>query len=195
MWAQPIPPAQFNDLQAAIHWDVVHIGTNTQSSLWQEEKKVLSPYSQEELIRALLAEVDVDTRSLGEQYDRSVSIRAIYQALDLPPVAICQELDQAQTIYRKVVLIRMLECINTPEVTASLLRQLKDRRPALDYGKFNGEGARMHPLRVCDVACNVVSNNLVPDYGGDRIGATWSDRHRDKAMRQMLKDLGLSMPR
>ena len=184
--------AQTSDLQQVIHKEVVRcypVGER-----WENDKKMLLSHSKEELTKALLAEVDVDARSGGEVYDRSVGIRRLYKALNLSPASICQALDEAESTSSKVVLIRALEEMNTSEVTTCLLRQLNDRRPALSHVSIDGEGVAMHAMRVCDIAANAISHNLEPNLHGFRVYEQSSDQRRDEDIRKMLNDLHLKAP-
>lgn len=183
---------QTSDLKHDIHEKVERYSfAETKGREWDASKSSLTKYTQSDLANALIAELDVDRGNPTHNFVRDNGVRTLYKALNLPPTLICKELEKNQSPQRKARLIAILYQQNTPEVITALLRQLKDRRPAVE---FNGamEEVPTYPLRVCDVACNILSNNLEPDRPGSRIGYTSPYSQRDEIIKETLKDLKLN---
>ena len=131
---------------------------------WTADKAALAVYSKEQLVRALIAEIDIDRGSADDNEMRDLAAFKLFVALDLPPIPVCQELDKTQTPRRKTSLIELLQGSQSSEVAQALLRQLDDRRVAIEpFGK--SEIAKPHALRVCDLAINALAYNLDPKDG------------------------------
>ena len=184
---------QTNDLQQLVHENVEHYGFNVPTGKkWEDVKNVLANYTQEELARALIAELKIDRGNPLGNRARDNAVRKLYKALDLSQQFICQELATTQSPREKASLIDALYGTSNSESTNALLRQLKDRRPAVE---FDGDGEEeTHALRVCDVACNVLSHNLQPEGQIQKIGYRPSDSRRDEIIQETLKELKLSTP-
>ena len=183
---------QTDGFQQTIHRDLLHFGAiQPKGAEWEKEKTSLAIHSREELARTLIAEVGLSHDASGAL---NSSVWQLYQALDLSPKFICLELEKNVSPGRKASLLRLLEGYKQSEVTAELLRQLKDRRTAYiveDSPDFEGAGRSM---RVCDVACNVLSYNLEPGGSNNKIVMTRPESRKDEIIMETLSSLQLKLP-
>ena len=185
--------AQSDELQTTIHNRVEERDFSApQGDRWQAEKKVLAKYSQDRIVRALIAEIDLDR---GERLDnklRDITIFTLVQTLKLPPGLFCQELDKSESPQRKASLMYVLRGQKDQVVIQALLRQLKDKRPGLEIAPML-EG-HPHALRVCDEACNALVECLNGKPGGDPISIAYKDEHRDEIIQKVLTRYKLNVP-
>ena len=182
-----------DDLQAAIHVMVGPPEVLTKGPRWEADKKTLAGYSPEQLVQALIAEVDLDRGSPDADFGRDVAVYDFFRALDLPPALICQELDKPSLPERKASLMLMLRHANKPEVVQALLRQLGDRRPVNGPEMMSLEaGMKTHQFRVCDDAYNTLV--VAIDAPSLKLNAYGSDKGRDKTIQERLAELKLIPP-
>jgi hypothetical protein len=185
---------QTNDLTQAMHEKVEHfLIADPQRKDLDEIQKASASHSKEELATALIADFDVDRGTPEKDRTRDNAVRKLYEALDLPPGFVCNELEREHSPQRKARLMTVLRGWNTPEVTTALLNQINDRRPAVDYIGWPEEP--LEALRVCDVAYNTLVYNVT---GGTLTGGMqWinfapGDEHRDGIIKGTLKELKLN---
>ncbi|MGB8356730.1 MAG: hypothetical protein WCD79_22725 [Chthoniobacteraceae bacterium] len=182
---------QTNNLNQAVHEKVERYSVaDPEGKDWENTKKAFAGHPQEELASALIADLDVDRGGQSKNRTRDLAVTKLYQALNLPPTFVCKELEKDQSPQRKAALMTILYRQNTADVTAALLHQLKDRRPAVEFDAYNYE-MPVYSMRVCDVACNILSNTLEPNRSGYRIGPSCPYERRDEIIKETLKELKL----
>lgn len=184
------PPSalcQADDLQPAMHRIVKYYESITvEGEEWEADKKVLAAYSQEQLVRTLIAELDVDRGDAMRNRARDIGAHKIFVALDLPPALVCQELDKTDSPPRKASLMFLLRDAKGAQVTQALRRQLDDVREAVQPMGFT-EIAKPQALRVCDVAVGTLAHNLHPH--GSEISMFSSKADRAAAIEQTRFEL------
>ncbi len=184
--------AQNSDFQQTMRKDLVHFGAiHPKGEGWEAEKKLLATHSQEELAKAMFAEMGLDQDLSGTLNN---SVRKLYRALDLPPSFICQELEKTDSPGRKVALMHLLEGYKQPEVTTELLRQIKDHRTAYVIEHVPDIAGLGRSMRVCDVACNTLSYNLEAGGSNRRIFVGDLESRKDQIIVETLINLHLSAP-
>lgn len=184
---------QVDDLQPAMHTLVeAYPYGDTKGARWETDKKKLAGHSPEQLVRALIVEVDLDRGSPINNLDRDVAASRLFTGLDLPPTLICQELDKPQVPQRKASLMIVLRDSKSPVVTQALLRQLGDLRPAVEPRGFT-EVVKPHALRVRDMAYNTLVDNL-DVLNPQKVKMHYKDTGRDRIIRETLAQLKLTSP-
>jgi len=159
---------------------------------WKDDEKILAGYSQEELARALITEVELERRNPGSIRSYDISANDLFKALHLPPTLVCEELDKAEPPRAKASLILLLRDCTQPEVTSALLRQISDKRPAVEPPTGDVEHhPKRYPLRVCDVAFNAIVNNAhKPEIV--TVSFFLSDERKDEIIQENLVKLKLA---
>lgn len=185
--------AKADELAQNMHQEVErYTYTDLDGQQWQDTKTSLANYTPEQVANALIADIDADRGRQWKNHARDVRIGLLYKGLNLPTSVVCAELEKNQTPQRKASLLTVLDGNSSPEVTAAILKQLKDRRPAVEHS--GGNDVPVYALRVCDVACNVLSHNLETTRKHDRIDFESSYAWRDEIIKQTLGDLNLTTP-
>ncbi len=184
---------QADDAQAAIHRLMGPPPAYTEGPEWEASKKALAIYSPEQLVRALIVEIDRDRGSANKNFLRDVNAYKLFRALDLPPAVVCQELDKPQSADRKASLMCLLRSARKPEVVQVLLRQLGDLRYVTMQEGAIIEHSKPRPLRVRDVAFNALVDN-VNNPGLRRPTLVYGDGIRDEMIQEGLTKLNLTPP-
>lgn len=183
---------QINNLNQAVHEKVERYSyADPKGKDWENAKKDLADHTQAELANALMTELDVDRGNRTANSIRDGGVWKLYKALDLPPTLVSKEIEKEQSPKRKARLMTLLRGRNDQGVITELLHQLKDRRPAVEVAE-NYE-LPVYTMRVCDVACNILSSNLEPDRSGYRITPSSGYQRRDEIIKETLKDLKLDV--
>lgn len=189
--------SQADDLQPAMHTLVgSYIFSSPEGPRWEAQKKTLAGYTPEQLVRALIAEIDVDRGSPLENRRRNYAAYVLFHALDLPPALVIQELDKPdQPPERKVSLVIMLRHANMPEVVQALLRQLGDYRQATTPQTWSIEigYAKHRDFRVRDEAFNALMDNF-DDPDPPHIQTYNGNKTREKMIQNNLARLKLTPP-
>ena len=183
-----------DDLQVAIH-ALVKPYVSTEGARWEADKKTLAGYNPEQLVRALIAEIDLDRGSPNQNFERDVIVYDLFRALDLPPTLLCQELDKPSSPDRKASLISVLRHANKPEVVQALLRQLGDRRTVTMRRMDDmDDGVKPRPFRVRDEAFNSLIANVDAPHDLRRLRVYDGDKFKDEMIQEGLAKLGLTPP-
>lgn len=187
--------ADAGDLQPLMHQMVEHYRNDFPKwGRWLDEKKVLTSYSPDELVRALINEVELDRNDLSFDRMRNLSAWHLFQALHLPAALVCEELDKGEPPQAKASLIFLLRDCMQPEVTPALLRQIGDKRPAIEPPKGEVEHhPKRYPLRVCDAAFNAIVNNA-HNREISSVSFFLGDERKDEIIQENLAKLKLVAP-
>ena len=184
-----------DDLQTIMHVMVGPPYIFTKGPQWESYKKTLAGYGSEQVVLALIAEIDIDRGSTTNNLGRDIAVYDIFRALDLPPALLCQELDKPQSAGRKASLIFVLRNTHKPGVVQALLRQLGDRRtvtlPRMDD---MDDGVKPHPYRVCDAAFNALIDNVDAPVDLRRPKVHYGARFNDEIIQEGITKLKLTRP-
>lgn len=161
---------------------------------WEIDKKTLAGSSSEQVVHALISEVDIDCGSTAKNFERDIAAYELFRALDLPPTLVCQELEKPSSPERKASLMFLLRNSRKPEVVQALLSQLNDRRLVKEREMISLEaGMKLHPFRVCDVAYNALADNVdIPNF--KRLSRYSGDKSKDKTIQEGLAAIKLMLP-
>jgi hypothetical protein len=182
---------QTDELQPFIHEMVMHY-SYAKGKNWEADKMTLGGYDQDQVVRALISEVDNQSTPLDKLGHLVIVVR-IFRDLELPPDVVCQELDNEQSPERKRLLMRFLRGAKSPEVIQALLCQLSDKRLLVEP-EGHTEIAKGRPLRVCDIAFNTLAdfyNVQDSQLAGRFIGYA----RRDEIIQETLAELKLAIPK
>ncbi len=150
-------------------------------------KSALRSLDQTEVANALVAELDADRGDLEKNNIRDATVHFLYTQLSLPASIVISELAQAQSAYKKYQLMRCLPTTNAPEVIAALLKQINDRRVAVNPSQRSVEGEGLtYGFRVCDCA----AGRLNVDLGGSAPSIMWWTpiEERDRIIKRILRE-------
>ncbi len=154
-----------------------------------DDMKVLfGGYDKTRMARELLSAYKAEAGSISHpSFDDK--IQRIYSALRLPPKGITDALDEEESPHMKLRLMRLFGRATDPDVIACLLRQIHDKRLALEAtGDTNGDP--VEGLRVCDIACDHLAQNLTGSL--DVVTVTTPMIQRDAIIASTLQELKLN---
>ncbi len=90
--------SQSNDLQSEIHDDLKrYVFADPKGEQWENSKKVLTGYSRDQLVRAIIAELEDDRGSQHANDERDLAAGGLFRVLNLPRTLVCEELDKQLT--------------------------------------------------------------------------------------------------